>query len=61
MMPTPSSSAPPQLARPSHLHHDAIAQGGVAVHLLDVGVDLAQIQRLDLVVDGLEVAEGLMR
>ena len=48
---TPTIPAP----RQSHLYHNAVAQGGVAVHLFDVGVHLAQIQRLDLVVDGLQV------
>ena len=38
----------------SYLHDNAVAKGSMAIHLLDLGMHLAQIQGLDLVVDALE-------
>ena len=36
------------------LYDNAIAESGVAVHLLDLGMTLVQVQRFDLLVNCLE-------
>ena len=41
-----------------YLDDNAIAQCGVTVHLLDLSMDLLQIQRLDLLMNGLSKRRG---
>lgn len=37
-----------------HLHHDALGEGGVGVHVADLGVAVAEVQSHHLLVDFLE-------